>query len=162
MTAQPSASTPAHPAATTCLTASTKSSPAAHVTGAAEVTEPGDRRGHGRPADRQALVGLDRVEALGERRTPRGGRSPRRRAAGRRARPSYGRGPSECDVRQGLEAGSRLGRQRARPDQHDREVGNLTGEALDQSDVETVLVQGADVHRHRAGGEVGRAEAGAG
>ncbi len=53
------------------------------TTGRPSVAEPGDRCGHGGAADGQALVGLDRVEALGERADDVGHDHDGRRAAGR-------------------------------------------------------------------------------
>ena len=114
---------PGRPSRTAALTAARNASGSAQTTGSSEVAEPGDRGGHGRPADRDALVRLDRVEALGERGRPRAGRRAHRRAAGspapRRtaADPAGGRSVAR---RQGAPA---RGRQRIGSDERDGQVG---------------------------------------
>ena len=128
--------------------------------GIAGVAEAGDRGGHRGPADREALVGLDRVEALGERRDHVRhdhhvgvlevggdlGRTGACRPAPRWVAGAGGRGWSSES-----ESG---------PTSTTVSSGSVGGQALDEVDVDAVLVQGADVDRHVAGGQVGGARSG--
>ena len=106
--------------------------PAGHDHRWAELAEPRHRGGHGRPPDGHALVGLDGIEALGERVDLVGDDHD----VGVLEEAGYlvvGTGAEEVDVGT---ASSRRGPRRGRlfgPDQHDLHVGPRRGQLDDQA-----------------------------
>ncbi len=144
------------PAASTSADLVDERGPLGHAHRRSEAPEPGHRGGHRGPADGQALVGLDRVEALGERRHHVG--DDHHVGVLEVARhPVVGPGSEEVDVAERVEAVTIDAALRASgPTSTTARSGRARGQPSHEVDVEAVVVQRAHVDRHRARRQVRR------
>ncbi len=113
-----------------------------------EVAESRHRGGHGRRAHRQALMGLDRVERLGERAHDVGHDE---HVSVLEVAGNLGiRSRSEPQHPGRVQTASRGFIERIRSDEDDRRLGQCFGQPGGQVDIEAIGVQRAHVHRARA------------